>query len=179
MHTYTLTDGASLHVRLAHPDDAQDIITYLNTISFQTDQLSFSGYSFSMTADQERTYLERIAADATHDRVITGWVDGDLISVTNIAVKTAPRRQHIAEINMSVMPPYHGRGVGSHMLSYTIDVAREQGIGLLMLWVRVDNRRAISLYHKCGFRVVGMLPHGDRYGDIYHDVYMMYTNLSI
>jgi ribosomal-protein-alanine N-acetyltransferase len=57
--------------------------------------------------------------------------------------------------NVAVTPRLRGRGLGSHLLSRVLEVARERGIDTLFLEVRASNARALDLYRRFGFADVG------------------------
>lgn len=59
-----------------------------------------------------------------------------------------------------------------------ISAAGEHGFEQLELEVVTENRRAISLYQKMGFRICGTLPDNMKYKDgTYADVYWMMRKL--
>lgn len=58
--------------------------------------------------------------------------------------------------NVAVTPRLRGRGLGAHLLSRVLDVARERGIESLYLEVRASNARAAELYRRFGFTDVGL-----------------------
>jgi [ribosomal protein S18]-alanine N-acetyltransferase len=57
--------------------------------------------------------------------------------------------------NVAVTPRLRGRGLGTHLLSCVLDVARERGIQTMFLEVRASNERALELYRRFGFSDVG------------------------
>ena len=61
-------------------------------------------------------------------------------------------------LRLGVHPKYQDRGVGTRLLEASL---RETGS--LMLTVKKDNQKAMKLYHRYGFRIVGEL--AGEYGD--------------
>ena len=57
--------------------------------------------------------------------------------------------------NIAVHPIYRCRGIASRMLDILINHCNELNIKKLMLEVRCSNKKAISLYQKKGFLIVG------------------------
>ena len=57
--------------------------------------------------------------------------------------------------NVAVAPRLRGRGLGAHLLSRVLEVARERGIRTVFLEVRATNRQALELYRRFGFTDVG------------------------
>ncbi len=57
---------------------------------------------------------------------------------------------------MMVDASHHGRGIGSRLLAAAIDLAENWlNVTRIELTVFVDNRAAIALYEKHGFRIEG------------------------
>jgi ribosomal-protein-alanine N-acetyltransferase len=57
--------------------------------------------------------------------------------------------------NVAVIPRLRGRGLGSYLLTCTLEVARSRGVETIFLEVRVSNERAVELYRRFGFTEVG------------------------
>jgi ribosomal protein S18 acetylase RimI-like enzyme len=57
--------------------------------------------------------------------------------------------------NAWVEPAWRSRGIGTALVRRSEDVARERGYEALDCLVRTDNPRALALYRRLGFEVVG------------------------
>ncbi|WP_254915858.1 GNAT family N-acetyltransferase [Burkholderia multivorans] len=67
-----------------------------------------------------------------------------------------PRRRHAAGLGMMVDASHHGCGIGSRLLAAAIDLAENWlNVTRIELTVFVDNRAAIALDEKHGFRIEG------------------------
>ena len=60
--------------------------------------------------------------------------------------------------SISVLPTATGRGIGQALLQASIPAARARNCDRLRLEVRASNARAISLYERSGFCVIGEKP---------------------
>lgn len=58
-------------------------------------------------------------------------------------------------LNLCVANEYQRQGHGEKLLEHTLQYAKQQGIGVVYLEVRRSNSRAISLYKKFHFHLVG------------------------
>jgi ribosomal protein S18 acetylase RimI-like enzyme len=87
---------------------------------------------------------------------------------------------------MGLSPSTRGQGLGAQLLQLTLerirsenqalkrDVPKGQGIEILYLMVREDNKTAISLYRKVGFEQVAVLHKDTKISDdLYYDGIMM------
>ena len=89
-----------------------------------------------------------------------------------------PRRMsHRAEFGISVTKSEWGQGIGSALLQKIIDYAKEHTIELINLEVRSDNRRAIQMYEKFGFRKTGISPAYFKIDGEYYDFDLMVLDL--
>lgn len=61
-----------------------------------------------------------------------------------------------AEIGISLLPPYRGRGLGTRMISETLSlVCQELGVSRILANVRMENPTSIHLFEKLGFQRCG------------------------
>ena len=71
----------------------------------------------------------------------------------------APRIASEAQlVDMAVWPQDMGRGIGKALLDHLEGVARSQGCEKITLEVSAGNERALRLYRRCGYEVVGRRP---------------------
>ncbi len=77
-------------------------------------------------------------------------------ALVGLPVDPDGRRGHI--MNFAVDPRRRGRGVGEALLREGLEYLRVLGAETAELEVRADNRAAIKLYEKHGFRVKERLP---------------------
>lgn len=54
-----------------------------------------------------------------------------------------------------VLKPWHGSGIASELMNWSIAESRRQGARYLTLTVYIDNHRARRFYERCGFEEVG------------------------
>ena len=70
-----------------------------------------------------------------------------------------PRRmKHRGDFAISVAKDYWNKGIGSQLLDNIIAFARENDFEIIDLQVRRDNKSAIHLYEKYGFKKIGEHP---------------------
>ncbi len=62
-------------------------------------------------------------------------------------------------MNIAVTEAYRGKGVATAIVAKMIGSARENNIGAITLEVNDENKPAIFLYEKMGFKFSGLRPH--------------------
>ena len=139
-----------IEIRHAEPADAEAVQaiyaspgTYEGTLQLPCPPLALWQRRLSELPDGFYSYV------ASMD----GEIVGQLGLMTNI---DRHRRKHAAEIGMGVRDDFWGKGVGTALVLFTIDMA-DNWLNLLRLELSVyaDNERAIALYAKHGFEKEG------------------------
>lgn len=173
MRECSLPTGATLLLRPAENSDAAAMIAYAKQVGDESDFLSFSGADFTTTVEEEERIIENHAL-ADNMLFLLALVEGRIVGMCNVAASQRPRLRHLGYFGISVARAYWGAGVGSHMLAYVMDWARDSGlIRKIELLVQTDNHRGIRLYQKFGFEYEGRLRRSSWCNDQFHDVYTM------
>jgi len=113
------------------------------------------------TVAEERDGIATEPPVDVEERAREWRLDGDYVAVAageivgNIHVDR--NRHGFGEIGMAVAKDRRGQGLGSALLAYAIEWAREQGLHKLCLQVFPHNDGAIGLYRKFGFVEEGRL----------------------
>lgn len=120
----------------------------------------------------------RLEANAAPERSaelhLAAEIGGRVVGSAGLHPQTALRRRHAAMLGISVAADAQGRGVGSALMQALCDYADNWAQLLrIELTVFTDNRRAIALYERFGFRREGThrgfaMRHG-----VYTDVFSM------
>ncbi len=138
-------------IRDATVNDAKAIIEYIEKISAESDFLTFGQGEFNQTLEQEARFIENISNQKNAIFVIA-IVQEQIVGLLNYSGGSRPRLAHTGEFGISVLKAFWGLGIGTALVSYLIDWARESTvIRKINLRVRSDNRAAIHLYSKLGF----------------------------
>ncbi len=103
----------------------------------------------------EREQLLYLLAKA-HATTLIVEQDGQ---VCGAAIMAWRRNSSVGRLYSIVIDPtFQGRGLGSKLLQACEAVARQRGCDRVSLEVRADNRRAIGMYERHGYRMKGALP---------------------
>ncbi len=137
---------SGLRVRDADIRDL-DPIADLERLSFPDDQVSRRSFAYHLRAPERP--------------VIAAEIDGELAGYVLLALRKGGRWARIFSI--AVEPRFSRRGVGETLLAAAEKFARRHEREAITLEVRYDNKPAIALYQKCGFRPFGQ--HKDYYAD--------------
>lgn len=109
-----------------------------------------------MTEAEERIYLGDI--EASSDAIlICALVEGKIVAAAGFDPIKLEKCRHRAHSGISVQKKFWGYGIGSCIMQAILETARQAGYEQLELDVVTDNKRAINLYEKYGFKILGTL----------------------
>lgn len=150
-----LKNGMILKINKAIRSDAQEIISYLNIIGGESDNLLFGANGFHMSVEAEENFIENLSGSNT-SALFIGKIDNEIACVGSVMAPQRERINHQAEISISVKKKFWGLGVATHLMQTIINYAKANGqTQILHLGVIEDNLNAISLYKKLGFVEIG------------------------
>lgn len=93
---------------------------------------------------QKRPFSQSYIAEEKSSAGIVGYVLFSLVF----------EEMHI--LNLAVHPGFRRKGGGAALIAYVLGLGREEKTEKVFLEVRVSNGPALALYHKFGFREVGV-----------------------
>ncbi|MEL3962660.1 ribosomal protein S18-alanine N-acetyltransferase [Lysinibacillus endophyticus] len=147
-----------VHYRKMTPEDVE-AVHQIELASFPT-PWTLDSFHYEM---RENPYAYYIVAEANYGNIIGFcgmWVIIDSAQITNVAVIESAR----------------GQKIGEGLMREAIKVAKERGVEVLSLEVRVSNIIAQNLYRKLGFQDGGIRK--GYYTDNQEDALVMWVNLQ-
>ena len=142
--------SSELHIRAASVSDWEALAALrdLPGVRAGTLRLPFA------PPEQTRRWLENLAE--TDARILAEFNER-IVGLAGLH-RHKGRRQHAAELGMSVHDDYRRRGIGKALLKELTEAAdRWLGISRIELTVFTDNEAAIALYRQAGFVTEGVL----------------------
>jgi len=150
-----LKDGTVVTLR---PEEAGDLeLTWAMFSTLSEGTLEFLPIPFS------RERVEGWFNDIDFDKhlPVLGFVEENgetrVIASATLGFQSMELYRHRAKFGITVHDDYQGRGLGTILTRYLIDIALERGIKKIDLMVVAHNERAISVYKGLGFEIEGHL----------------------
>ncbi len=140
----------------AQAQDAAALLDYLKIIGGETDNLSFGAEGVPLDLETEQGYLGMQAQSHDHIQLLAK-VNGEIIGTASLNRKPN-RMSHRAKFGISLKKAWWGCGAASVLAEGVLAFAMESGVEQVNLEVRSDNKRAIALYEKLGFRKLCTFP---------------------
>ena len=173
-----LKDGRTCTLRPTVPEDAEAMIQYLKETSGETEYLLRYPDEVTFTMEGEREILGRLLEDSS-SAMMAAIVDGRVAGNCSIN-GLGPRRKirHRCSMAIALYREFWHLGIGTAMIEYLTELAREIGYQQMDLEVVAENTQAQALYAKCGFAESGRRHHALRFDDgSLHDEILMYKEL--
>ncbi len=139
-----LTDGSTVEVRPARPEDAAAVRAMHEAMSPENLYLRF----FSLSRNSAEREAQRVCrpADASHG-VLLAWQDGRLIGVASYEPAGTAGA---AEVAFAVPDDMHGRGVATLLLEHLVSLARRRGLTTFTASTLLENSAMLGVFSAAG-----------------------------
>ncbi len=173
-----LKDGRTCILRPTAPEDATEMIEYMKETSAETPWLLRYPDEVTYTPESEKEILSRILEDPSSVMMVAR-VDGKVAGNCSISGIGAKRKiRHRCSMAVALYRAYWHLGIGTAMIEYLAELAKQIGYEQMDLEVVAENEQAQALYRKCGFIESGCRYHALKFDDgSCHDEILMYREL--
>jgi RimJ/RimL family protein N-acetyltransferase len=146
-----LADGSHVSARPITPADRDALADGFARLSARSRYLRFLGPKNSLSP-RELTYLTEVD-HVSHEAVVAIDDAGRLVGVARYAVWHDS--DDMADVAVTVVDDWHGRGLGTALITDVVRRARANGIKRLTGSTLWENAAAAALMRRLGFRAVG------------------------
>ena len=143
-------------IERAREEDAEALLEYLKIVGGETDNLSFGAEGVPVDLKTEKSYLH-LQYESVDNVQYLAKVNGEIIGTASLNRKSN-RMSHRGVFGISLKKAWWGCGAASVLMERILAFAKETGVEQVNLEVRSDNKRAIALYEKFGFRKLCTFP---------------------
>ena len=174
----TLKDGRKCILRPTSPNLAEEMIEYLKVTSGETPFLLRYPDEVNYTPEGEKEILGRLL-DAPDSAMLVAVVDGKVAGNSAInSIGTKRKICHRCSLAIALYKEYWNLGIGTAMIGYLTELAKQIGYRQIDLEVVAENTQAQALYRKCGFTESGRRINALRFDDgSFDDEILMYKSL--
>ncbi len=133
-------------------------------------------YVFNPNSSREKMLAYWLAPDK---KVYVVEREGVMVGTFTIKPNMADRGSHIANASYMVDPAHSGKGIGEFMGKYSLHEAKKLGyLAMQFNFVIKSNERAVNLWKKIGFKIIGEIPNAFRHPKLgFTNAYIMYREL--
>jgi len=144
-----LKDGREVTVRFLSLEDKEKLVEMFASMSDEALKWGMPPYTREVVERWMSNIQNLIPLVAEHDNRTVGYA--------SIYKYVHPRRKGTSDLVMYLHQEFHNVGLGTTMLNRLLELAKNEGMHRIGLHVIADNRIAVHLYEKFGFRVEGVM----------------------
>jgi len=162
-----LKNGRTVLIRKFQLEDKEKLIEMYESLSEDAVRWGLPPYTRERIEHNWLSNLQNLIA-------IVAVYDGKIVGNAQIFKFPHSRRKGTCETWIYLHQDFHNVGLGTAMLTKLIELARKEGLHRIGLTVIADNKPAIHLYQKMGFKIEGIMK--DSYfgaDEKYHDEVVM------
>jgi ribosomal protein S18 acetylase RimI-like enzyme len=151
----------------------------INALSQERTFIMYQGEEVSLRDEEAylSSQLDKIRKGKTIQ--LLAFCEDVLVGIASVDFQDKVER-HIGVFGISVIEACRSKGIGTQLMKEVFrEAARVQpSLEILILWVFANNKLAIKLYEKFGFREYGRLPRGIKLEHGYVDHIAMYKPVT-
>lgn len=172
--TVTLKDGRTCLLCPTYPEYAADMVEYLKATAAETPFLLRNPDEVNYTLEREKEILGNLL-ESEYSVMMVAVVDGKVAGNCSLSGMGDKRRiRHRCSLAIALKKAYWNLGIGTAMIQYLEELARQIGYEQIELEVVDGNDTAKHLYEKCGFVETGKHVRALKYDDgSYRDEFIM------
>ncbi|MDC5856408.1 GNAT family N-acetyltransferase [Vibrio europaeus] len=157
----------SVVVRQVIVEDAQGIADVLNPIIIEG---LYTVLDTTFSVDEEKESITQFPDKGVFS-VAVNTENSEIVGFQNVEPFAAYTKafDHVGVIGTFVAGSSQGQGVSKKLFESTFEVAKRKGYEKLFAYVRSDNERALTVYLKQGFEVVGRAKKHAKVAGVYID----------
>jgi len=134
-------------------------------------------YKNKQTLKDEKEWLKDKLQQIRKRKLVLLVAEYDNIIVGNAQIHlNRERRDHVGGLGIGIRQDYRGIGLGKHLIQEIIELAKRElkpKPKIIQLEVYVNNKPAIALYKKMGFKIVAKIPKQIQYKGKLIDEFIM------
>ena len=157
----------------AEKKDAEALLKYRDVIGAESDNLTFGREGSGMTLEAQEAFIQKTRKDEG-SVIYVGKINDEIVALGSITTYNKPRIRHRGELGLTVRKPYWNQGIATKMMQALMDFAKvSTSCEIVELEVRSDNKTAVHLYEKFGFRTIGVYEKFFKIGEQYATANLM------
>ncbi|MFK5883301.1 MAG: GNAT family protein [Candidatus Izemoplasma sp.] len=156
---YILKNSLKIEIRVIEVSDAQSLVKYVKTVSYESNNLLHEPGEWRLTVPQERKWIEETIASPKNLSLVA-VLDDEIIAVGSIYGSTLRRIKHRSSLSISVLKEFNGIGIGKILLKKLIKHAETIKLKKVDVELRYDLKNAIHLLETAGFKKEGIIECG-------------------
>lgn len=150
----TLPNGEEVHIRMLLPSDRDTLLDAFHKLSDETKRLRFFQVNEELS-DKELDYLLNI--DNTNHVAYCAYTIKDSIpnGIGVVRYIRSVKNPEIAEVAITIVDEYHGKGIGKELIKKITQHARKEGITTYVANAFYFNNIILKMISKFPYKITG------------------------
>ena len=154
-----------------------DLKSTLEMINSLVEEKAYITVQKKLTLKEERGYLKKVAQETKNKNAVYLNLDinGKVCGNARVSLIDSGPRKHMGELGISIMKEARGKGLGEKLFKKIVEKAvKELKVRIITLYVVSENKVAINLYKKMGFKKISTIKKGyNHYGKLLDNIIMI------
>lgn len=169
----SLKIGKKLTLSSPLPEEAAIVLDFMRTLFNESyENMNWPAGHWDHFSVEEEAKVLADCLNAPKQFMISAHHDGRIVGNLGIYPNAGKFCEHSAKLGVGLIQEFHGQGLASALMRYSIEIAKSIGLHRIELSVRSYNENGIRLYEKSGFQRVGLLKDAAFIDGTYRDEYM-------
>ncbi len=176
---FNAKNNVEVIIRYIEWSDLDDYIDFWESLFTNDDELKlFLGpIKQESKSDYAKKFFKIISRISENQEIrLIAEVNGKMIGYASIK-RDEGSFGHRGWLGIIVRREFRNIGIGTELLRAVIDEAKKHGFKLILLETSSLNSRAIHVFEKVGFKIIGKIPSGMKIDDQYVDTLIMALQL--
>ncbi len=163
---------SNIIIKAATPDVAASILELNHKLDSETIYRAFAPGERETTVEQYSDHIGRLEA-SINSTILIAWDSDMAVGILEAIGGCFKRTEHIVHVNIGILKSHWRMGIGIKLFDALENWARQNNIKRIELSVFTDNKRALALYNKLGFREEGLKKDSFLVNGNYYDEFLL------
>ncbi len=172
-----LKNGKKVVIRQAEVRDAEKLLKCIKTYVPQSNYIPKLEQEIKLNVEQEVEWINSFRINDNSILLIAEY-DNQILGNIDLTGNRRKMMEHTAVVGMGILQEWRNSGLGTALLSSAIEWAKlNSALELVWLQVYTENKIAINLYRKIGFKEKGIIKNFFKQEGRYFDNLTMVMNV--
>lgn len=141
-------------IRKAEIEDSEGLLNMLKQLDYETKNMMYEPEERKTSIEEMKSNIENM--NASNSLMLVAEENEGIVGFLSAERGFANRIKHSVYIVIGILKNYRGKKIGNNLFKELVNWASDSDIVRLELTVMTNNKGAIRLYEKMGFKIEGL-----------------------
>ncbi|WP_353421347.1 GNAT family N-acetyltransferase [Staphylococcus delphini] len=164
----------TITIREVSINDVEALTTLMQQVFEESEYMLYDPGEYMPSFENAISRIEAVIT-SPHLTIFVAENEHQLVGYLTVTTQKLRRIEHQAKISMAVLRQFQGLGIGFDLIQHCKKWCQERRITRIALTVVTENKTAIHLYERAGFKVEGEMRHTLKIqGQYFNELIMAY-----